>query len=137
MTVALPKVMVVEDETLLLMAIAKKLSVSGIETISCTSGQQALDYLENLSQMPDMIWLDYYLKDMDGLAFMTELKKNDVWGKIPVVVVSNSASPDKVSNVLALGARKYVLKASYRLDELVKMIKDEILTNLAEEDQPK
>lgn len=115
--------MVVEDEELLLQAITKKLELTNIEVLSCAGGQQALDYLASVAEMPDAIWLDYYLKDMNGLAFMEKLKDNPKWANIPVVVVSNSASPEKVHNMLGLGAKKYVLKAEYRLDEIIKIVK--------------
>jgi two-component system chemotaxis response regulator CheY len=119
-----PTIMVVEDETLLLQAITKKLKLSGIDVLSCASGKQAVDYLNSLDELPDAVWLDYYLKDMNGLAFMQELKQNPKWTNIPVLVVSNSASPDKVSNMLGLGAKKYILKAEYRLDEIIAMIRE-------------
>lgn len=124
MSQANPTIMVVEDENLLLQAITKKLKLSGMDVLSCASGQQAIDYLGSLDEMPDAVWLDYYLKDMNGLAFMQELKANPKWEDIPVLVVSNSASPDKVSNMLGLGAKKYILKAEYRLDEIIAMIRD-------------
>lgn len=124
-----PTIMVVEDETLLLQAITKKLKLSGMDVLSCASGQQAVDYLNNLDELPDAVWLDYYLKDMNGLMFMQSLKQNPVWSNIPVIVVSNSASPDKVSNMLALGAKKYILKAEYRLDEIIQMIREFIKDN--------
>ncbi|HXH26408.1 MAG TPA: response regulator [Candidatus Acidoferrum sp.] len=124
-----PTILVVEDEALLLQAITKKIKLSGMDVVSCASGQQAVDYLNNLDTLPDAIWLDYYLKDMNGLAFMQELKKNEQWSNIPVLVVSNSASPDKVDNMLALGAKKYILKADYRLDEIIAMIRDFINDN--------
>lgn len=124
-----PTIMVVEDETLLLQAITKKLKLSGMDVLSCASGQQAVDYLNSMDVLPDAVWLDYYLKDMNGLAFMQELKAKPEWATIPVIVVSNSASPDKVSNMLALGAKKYILKAEYRLDEIIGMIKDFISDN--------
>lgn len=117
-------IMVVEDETLLLQAITKKLKLSGLDVVSCASGQQAIDYLNNLDLLPDAVWLDYYLKDMNGLAFMQAIKENSKWQHIPVVVVSNSASPEKVHNMLALGAKKYILKAEYRLDEIITMMQD-------------
>ncbi|HSX07433.1 MAG TPA: response regulator [Candidatus Saccharimonadales bacterium] len=119
-----PTIMVVEDETLLLQAITKKIKLSGMDVLSCASGQQAIDYLNSLDELPDAVWLDYYLKDMNGLAFMQTLKQNPKWADIPVLVVSNSASPDKVSNMLGLGAKKYILKAEYRLDEIIAMIRD-------------
>lgn len=119
-----PTIMVVEDELLLLQAITKKLKLSNMDVLSCSSGQQAVDYLNSIDELPDAIWLDYYLKDMNGLAFMQELKTNPKWTEIPVLVVSNSASPEKVHNMLGLGAKKYILKAEYRLDEIIAMIRD-------------
>lgn len=119
-----PTIMVVEDEVLLLQAITKKLKLSNMDVLSCSSGQQAVDYLNSIDELPDAIWLDYYLKDMNGLAFMQELKSNKKWADIPVLVVSNSASPEKVHNMLGLGAKKYILKAEYRLDEIIAMIRD-------------
>jgi two-component system, chemotaxis family, chemotaxis protein CheY len=120
----MPTIMVVEDETLLLQAITKKLKLTGLDVVSCASGQQALDYLNNMENLPDSIWLDYYLKDMNGLAFMQAVKENPKWAHIPVVVVSNSASPEKVKNMLALGAKKYILKAEFRLDEIIEMMRE-------------
>lgn len=116
-------VLVVEDETLLLQAITKKLEINDLEVVSCVRGEQAIDYLENLPELPSAIWLDYYLKDMNGLEFMHELRKNPKWEHIPVVVVSNSASSEKQHNMLALGVNKYLLKAEYRLDEIIDIVK--------------
>ena len=117
-------VMVVEDEELLLQAITKKLEITGYQTVSCKSGEQAIDYLKNMERKPDAIWLDYYLKDMNGIVFMTTLKSLPNAFDIPVMVVSNSASDEKVHNMLALGVKRYMLKAQYRLDDLIVALKD-------------
>ncbi|EKD62446.1 MAG: hypothetical protein ACD_52C00164G0003 [uncultured bacterium] len=127
------KVMVVEDEFLLLEAIEKKLKLNGFEVVSCSSGHQAIDYLKNLPELPDAIWLDYHLGDMDGITIMQEIKKSDKLSKIPVIVVSNSASPDKVQNMLELGAKKYLLKAEYRLDDLIAEVKKFVQAERAHE----
>lgn len=131
-----PTIMVVEDEALLLQAISKKLKLSNMEVLSCSSGKQAIDYLTNLDEVPDAIWLDYYLRDTNGLEFMSKMKENPKWQSIPVLVVSNSASPEKVKTMLGLGAKKYVLKAEYRLDEIITMIRDFIgIENAAPKEQ--
>ncbi len=119
-----PAVMVVEDEMFLLEAITRKLQTSNIEVISCASGKQAFDYLDQLSVLPRVIWLDYYLKDMNGIEFMQKLKQNELWSKIPVVVVSNSAGAQKVHHMLALGVNKYIVKADHRLDEIIGMMNE-------------
>ena len=115
--------MVIEDEDLLLEAVSKKLKLSGMDVITCSNGNQALDYLQNLDQKPNAIWLDYYLGDMDGVIFMQKLNKNKNFSNIPVVVVSNSASPDKIKTMMALGAKEYLIKAEHRLDELIEVIR--------------
>ncbi len=115
-------VMVIEDEDLLLQAISKKLELNQIEPITCTTGQQALDYLNNLPEMPDAIWLDYHLPDMDGIAVMNQLKTKPEWSKIPVFVISNSATDSKVHSMLALGVKKYIVKAEHRLDEIIQQV---------------
>src|SRR3990167_976584 len=117
------RVMVVEDEPLLLEAIGDKLEEEGVGSILCPSGKEAIDRL-NSGDVPDAIWLDYYLKDMDGLSFMGLVKQNPNWQNIPVIVVSNSATAQKVNSMLALGAKKYLLKAEYRLEDIVKIIRE-------------
>lgn len=124
MTKPTTTVMVVEDEALLLQAATKKLERGGIKVFACPSGEMALEYMKKLDNAPDAIWLDYYLKDMNGLALMQAIKTNPKWADIPVIVVSNSASPDKVHNMLALGVNKYILKAQYRLDEIITILQE-------------
>ena len=120
-------IMVVEDEVTLLQVIAKKLKVSVYSTITCISAKQAIDYLKNLDENPTAIWLDYYLPEMSGMDFMVEISNNAKWRSIPVIVVSNSAGEEKKKAMFALGAKKYLLKAQYRLDDIVKII-DEVIT---------
>ena len=118
------KIVVVEDEELLLQVISKKLTSLNYDVVSCKSAKQALDYLKNLDKPADAIWLDYYLEDMSGLDFLREMKKDAKMARIPVIVVSNSASEDKKNAMLALGAKRYILKAEHRLDEIVDTIQE-------------
>lgn len=117
-------IMVVEDEPMLLQAIGKKLQLEDINGVLCQSGEQALSQLKNFTHPPDAIWLDYYLNDMDGMTFMTKLQSQIKTLNIPVIVISNSASPDKIKGMITLGAKKYLLKAEHRLDEIIKTIKE-------------
>ena len=123
-----PTVMVVEDEHLLLKAIERKLKLNNLNVIACESGAQAIENLNKKTAPPDAIWLDYYLGDTNGIEFMQKLRQNEKWTDIPVLVVSNSANPDKVSAMMALGAKGYLLKADYRLDRLVSEIQSLINT---------
>jgi len=110
-------VMVVEDEKLLVDAISKKLLINGFDVCEYTHGISAITALISHTVTPDIIWLDYYLGDMNGLEFVTEMQKHGI--SVPVVIVSNSASDTKVKTMLALGVKKYLLKAHFRLEEII------------------
>ncbi len=118
-------VMVVEDEKLLLEAIVKKLEMTGFETIAFADGDKALEYFKNLDKLPDLIWLDFYLGDLTGDVFLKKMREilgKDRWA--PVMVVSNSATPDKMEETLKNGADKYLVKADYKLEDLVDIAKE-------------
>lgn len=115
-------ILIVEDEPLLLEAIKRKLDTTGFLSVGCSGGIEAIEYLKKAEKLPDAIWLDYSLRDMDGLAFMGLLKQNKACDVVPVIVVSNSASENKVKSMIALGAKEYVLKADHRLEEIIKIV---------------
>jgi len=118
-------ILVVEDEQPLLEAIKAKLENSGFEVATARSVEQALNYLEDLVRV-DAIWLDHYLLGKEnGLDFVTKLKLHKgAWVNIPIFVVSNTASPDKVQSYIQFGITKYYIKAEHRLDEIIKEIKE-------------
>ncbi len=111
------RIMVVEDERLLLEVISKKLMLNNFEVIPYLDGIAALTDLISLRVTPDIIWLDYYLGSINGMEFVTEMKKHAI--SLPIVIVSNSASDSKVKTMLALGVKKYLLKAHHRLEDIV------------------
>ena len=112
-------ILVVEDERALVNAITKKLQSSNFETQSARTIQAALEIFK-LNKF-DAIWLDHYLLGKEtGLDFVTILKSNELWKRIPIFVVSNTASPDKIKSYIHLGIDKYFVKSNYRLDEIIR-----------------
>ena len=59
---------------------------------------------------PDLILLDMHLPDVDGLELLHQLQRDPACMRIPVVVVSADATPDRIAQVLAAGARHYIAK---------------------------
>jgi len=118
-------ILVLEDEAPLLNAIKKKLEIYGSTVVGARSVQQGLDYLENLDQI-DAIWLDHYLLGKEnGLDFVTHLKtKESKWKDIPIFVVSNTATTDKVQSYIKLGVNKYYTKADNRLEDIIEEVRD-------------
>lgn len=113
-------ILVLEDETPLLKVIVKKLSNSKYHVISARSVEEGLNHLRDVNKI-DAIWLDHYLlgKD-DGLDFVAKVKDdNSKWKNIPVFVVSNTASPEKIESYMKLGVDKYYTKADNSLEDII------------------
>lgn len=130
MTDTTKTILVVEDELPLLDAIKKKLENNSINVLTARTVEQALSYLHDLEKV-DGIWLDHYLLGKeDGLDLVATIKQADsAWKHIPIFVISNTASDDKVKAYLELGVNQYFIKANYRLDEIISIIKKSLYGN--------
>lgn len=115
-------IMVVEDDKLLLEAILDKLKKEGFSAKGFIHGTEAMKCLIDKKERPELIWLDYYLGDTNGLSFVKILKSNPTLKKTPVFVVSNSAGGDKVKHLLDNGADEYFVKANYTLKQIIEKI---------------
>lgn len=117
-------ILVVEDEQPLAEAIKKKLQLNSFSVVVARTVEQALQYLEEMKI--DVVWLDHYLLGKEnGLDLVARMKAEDSkWRAIPVFVVSNTASPEKVQSYIRLGISKYYAKADYRLDKIIEDIKE-------------
>ncbi len=117
-------ILILEDEKPLLAAIKKKLEDEGFSTVSARSVEQAVDDLDQVEKI-DAIWLDHYLLGKeDGLDLVAKLKEDgSKWKDLPVFVVSNTASADKVKTYLELGVEKYYTKADNKLEDIINSIK--------------
>lgn len=117
------KVLVVEDDKSLQEAIITKLKLEDLTPIpakSCVEAVKALVAEDSI----DAIWLDHYLfGDCDGVAFVKRLKNEKKWAEIPVFVVSNTITPEKVQPYFDMGIVKYYVKSDYRLEEIISDIK--------------
>jgi CheY-like chemotaxis protein len=118
-------ILVLEDEHPLLQAIKIKMENLGLNSVTARTVSQALSYLEEL-QSVDAIWLDHYLLGKEsGLDFVAQIKKDEsVWKNIPIFVVSNTASDDKINSYFHFGVKNYYVKTNYRLDQIITDIKN-------------
>lgn len=122
-------VLVLEDERPLLEAIKIKLELNGFEVVTCRTVEQAKQYSIDIDHI-DLIWLDHYLMGKEtGLDFVAWCKEDDnaKFKNVPIFVVSNTASSDKVSTYMKLGTNKYFIKSNHKLDEIIKEISGTLL----------
>lgn len=121
-------ILVIEDEEALQDAIRLKLGSAGYTVVSAMTAESGLKELENL--VPNLIWLDLLLPGMGGFQFLERLRSEERWKKLPVMVVSVSASPEKIHQAFQLNVVDYVVKSQYRLEDIVKKASDLIAKNV-------
>jgi DNA-binding response OmpR family regulator len=116
------KVLIIEDEAVLLELFVDKFTSEGFKTLQSTTAEKGIKLA--LKNKPDMILLDIILPKMDGISMLKKLRK-DSWGKcVPVIISSNVADQQKVSEAMKLGVYDYIVKTNLVLNDLVKQVKE-------------
>lgn len=123
------KILVVEDEEILLTALSEELRQEGFEVVGAKDGVEGVE--KAASEKPDLVLLDLVMPRLDGIGALKQMKEGAETKDIPVVILTNLSDYDKISDALSLGAMDYLVKANYRLEELVTKIKTVLERKLA------
>lgn len=102
-----PRVLVVDDQTLVRQGICSLLELAGIEVISeASDGAEALEACTEHS--PDVVLLDLRMPVYDGIWFLNKQAEQDI--EIPTLVLTTFDDDAVVIEALRAGARGYLLK---------------------------
>lgn len=101
------KILVAEDEPLLLKTIQMRLKKEGYEIITAANGKEALNLIT--SENPDLIITDIMMPYSSGLEIIAEVKQNNKLN-IPVIILSAMGQEQTVLEAFNLGADDYVTK---------------------------
>ena len=82
------KILVVDDDPNICMALAVRLKFHGYSVVSATDISSALTMAS--AEMPDLVILDINLPDGDGFSFMDRMREIPGLDEIPVVMLSGS-----------------------------------------------
>lgn len=117
----MPKILFVEDEPALQKALGDFLRQEKFEVIAALDGEQGLAMARR--ERPDLVLMDLILPRKRGLDVLAEMKTDPLLAQIPVIVLTNVESNDAVEKAVELGAKAYLVKANYRLDEVLEKVK--------------
>lgn len=115
------KILIVEDEEVLLKALERKLTHDGYQVILAEDGAKGLAAVRE--HQPDLILLDILMPNLDGFGVLEQLKTDGVTPNLPVIVISNSGQPVEIDRALKLGARDYLIKAEFDPEEVVEKVR--------------
>jgi len=117
-------ILFVEDESALQKVFSDALSKEGYKIVSALDGEAGLEMAK--SESPDLVLLDLILPKKDGFSVLAELKSNPQTAGIPVIVLTNLESSADVERAITMGANTYLVKANYKLDEVIAKIRDSL-----------
>jgi len=115
------KIVIVEDDAILLKALNLELLSNGFEVLSAINGESGLVLIKK--EKPDMILLDLIMPKMGGFEVLEVLKNDKQLSKIPVIVLSNLSQKADIEKAKNLGAVDFYEKARTDLNKLVEKIK--------------
>ena len=111
------RILIIEDDSELADAIARKLQNAGFATVTTTSGLEGVRLAD--AEHPDLVLLDLSLPDVDGIDVLRHLRQRTV---VPVIIVSGRTEEAERVVGLELGADDYLAKP-FGLNELVARVR--------------
>ncbi len=116
-------ILVIDDDALLQQIYLDALTKHGFIVIQATDGKQGISLAQK--QNPDLIVLDIMLPGgMNGFDVLEMLKREPKTKQIPVIILTNLDSEEKVAKVI--GAEEYIVKSDNTIDKIVELIKKRV-----------
>ena len=113
------KILVVDDEAVLVETIAYNLEQAGYAVVTAADGASALEAAQR--EKPDLIILDLMLPEMDGLEVCRQLRREGDTATTPIMMLT--AKGEEIDKVVGLevGADDYVTKPFGRRELLARV----------------
>jgi PAS domain S-box-containing protein len=100
------RILIVDDEELIVKLLARSLKSDGYETLSAYSGQQGLEVFK--SESPDIVITDIKMPGMDGLELLQKIKEIDP--EKEVIIATGHGDIDSTITALQYGASDFINK---------------------------
>lgn len=116
------KILVAEDDPFLSNAYRVKLTKEGFEVRLARDGQEAVNALKDFT--PDLILLDLVMPVKDGFTTLGEIRSDDRFKLVPVIIASNLGQKEDIEKGMALGASDFIIKSDLSMENLVQKMRN-------------
>jgi CheY-like chemotaxis protein len=119
------KILVIEDEEMILKIYQQVLLKNGYEVHSAINGEDGLNKIVEVN--PDLIFLDLTMPLMDGNTMLYHLKNDGKYvnfKNIPVVILTNYGNADNLRETVTLGeATDFIVKSDIDPNQIIELAK--------------
>lgn len=117
------KVMLIDDEVLILDIYIQRFQQSGCEVSSFTKAEEALASLQG-GYTPDVILFDISMPGMRGYEFIETVKKGSLAPHAVMIALTNEAKDEDLQRITDLGADAHYVKASLSPSEVIAKVQE-------------
>jgi putative two-component system response regulator len=117
--------LIVEDNLVLRDGLRDILTFDEFNVLTASNGQEALDLLQGLPAIPDLIISDISMPVMDGFQFYSALQTDHNWEAIPFIFLTARGEKEDILAGKNLGVDDYLVKP-VTSDELVTVVRSRL-----------
>lgn len=125
------KVLIIDDEKDILDTLSSVLNDEGFDVVKATDGREGLKLYK--SEKPDVVLLDVWMPEMDGLQVLGEIRRNDERAK--VIVISGHGTISTAVEAVKMGAYDFLEKPLH-IEKVLEVINRGIAGSKRREDMP-
>jgi signal transduction histidine kinase/DNA-binding response OmpR family regulator len=122
-------VLVVDDDVEVRLLLRRMLEPEGYTVVEAENGRAALEQLRHVA--PGAILLDLMMPEMDGFEFIAELRREEPWRVIPVVVITAKDLTRDDRDRLNGYVERILQKGAYERDDLLNEVREMVRTSVA------
>ncbi len=127
-------ILVVEDSLMLRKVACFPLEKAGYKVVEANNGIEAIEAMSK--EAIDLIITDLNMPGMDGFELITQVKENEKFKHIPIIILTTEGKKDMVMKGLTLGANSFLqkpIKPDQMLQEVERLLGKK--SNLGKEDK--
>jgi signal transduction histidine kinase/CheY-like chemotaxis protein/HAMP domain-containing protein len=114
-------IMIVDDNHDFADSLKILLEIEGYRAVAMYSGENALKDIENIN--PSLLFLDLFMPGMDGFTVVKQLRSQERWRDLPIVVVSGIEITNEQRKSLKNLTQEFIVKGQFTKENISSMIK--------------
>ena len=118
------RILIVEDLVAGREAMAKLLQREGYEVAGARNGAEALARLKEGGI--DLILLDHMMPEVDGLTFLSGIRRFPKWKNMPVIMFTGLKDRNHLMKAQTMGVKEYMVKSEYTIQDLVQLVRKHV-----------
>ncbi len=103
-------ILVVDDSPTIVKFVSFSLRNQGFRVITACDGMDAIEKISSQSNAVDLIITDLNMPNVDGYEFISTLRRNSRYQKIPIIILSSEEEEADKKRGIEAGASSYLVK---------------------------